>query len=279
MAMYQAPPASKGKYAFPLGIQMVLPDDYRRDSSFLKSMELLQEFNFSCVELNNADPLHLDPVILKAFLGQFGLSMTMFASGYAAKIHGLSLSDECLKDRLQTVQQCLKFIDFCSEMETGIILGLIQGPPVKDVAAARERFCLSLDELVPYAQKKNVRLVVEATNKGLTSIANTAAQTKDMVSAYPYSTVRILLDTYHMSLEENDMFDAITSHGGDFESIHYSDDNRFLPGLGRLNFKKITECLVSIGFIGPVVLEANIQHSFEIDLRASLNYLGPLLKQ
>lgn len=277
MAMYQNSSATKGKYIFPLGIQMVLPDDYRRDSSFLKSMELLQELGFSYIELNSADPLLLDPVILKAFLGHFGLSMTMFASGYAAKTHGLNLSDECLKSRLQTVQQCQRFIDFCSEMETGIILGLIQGPPAKDVTAARERFCLSLDELVPYAQKKNVRLVVEATNKGLTSIANTADQTKNLVITYPSSTVRILLDTFHMSLEEKDMADAIISHGGDFDSIHYSDDNRFFPGLGRLDFEKITECLVSIGFFGPVVLEANIQHSFEIDLRASLNYLRPIL--
>jgi sugar phosphate isomerase/epimerase len=44
-----------------------------------------------------------------------------------------------------------------------------------------------------------------------------------------------------------------------------------------LDFAKITEALKQAGFQGIVVLEANIRNSMEKDLRASMDYLGPIL--
>lgn len=264
-------------YKFPLGIQMVLPDNYSRDSTFAKSMELLQELRFSCIELNIANPKLVSPSALKDYLHRYDLTMTMFASGFSAKTYELSLSSTDIDQRLRSVDYCRHFIEFCAEMETGIILGLIQGAPVADVSTARDLFCRSLDDLVPIAQKKRVSILIEATNKTLTCVANSADQTKKLVAGYPSSTVRILLDTYHMAFEESDTYQAIVSHAGDFDSIHYSDDNRFYPGLGQLDFQKITESLASIDFYGPIVLEANIRNSFETDVRASVQYLRPIL--
>jgi len=267
----------KSTFPFPLGIQLVLPDNYLSEYDFLKTMDLLQELGFSCIELNIADPAVIDPTILKDFLRRFGLTMTMFASGVSARVNSLNLSDFSSKHRKRAVKLCKEYIDFCSEMETGIILGLIQGPPVANPQAGRERFCDSLDELVPFASERNVILLVEATNRTLTSIANTADQTKELISRYPVSIVRMLLDTFHMSLEENDLKKAIVSHSGDFDSIHYSDDNRYYPGLGKLDFKEITETLLQINFTGPIVLEANIRSSLDADLRISLGYLSSIL--
>lgn len=240
-------------------------------------MALLQELGFSCIELNIGNPSSVNPKTLKAFLSHYGLSMTMFASGYSAKINRLNLSDSNTQNRVHSVECCLQYIDFSAEMGSGIILGLIQGPPVLDSKPSRLNFRDSLETLVPYAERKGVRLLIEATNKSLTSIANSLTQTKQLIHGFPSTTVRILADTYHMHFEEQDMIGAMIEHIEDFDSIHYSDDNRFLPGLGSLDFGKITETLENSSFHGIIVLEANVKNSLEEDLRASMDYLGPIL--
>jgi len=48
-------------------------------------------------------------------------------------------------------------------------------------------------------------------------------------------------------------------------------------GIIIFDFQKITESLASIDFYGPIVLEANIRNSFETDVRASVQYLRPIL--
>jgi len=264
-------------YAFPLGMQLVLPPDYQYNSDYQSTLALLQELGFSCIELNIGDPQTVEPEALKAFLSRFGLTMTMFASGYSAITHRLNLSDANIENRHRSVESCLRFIDFAAAMGSGIILGLIQGPPVLDPEPYRQNFRLSLETLVPYAIHKGVRLLIEATNKTLTSIANSISQTTRLIHGFPSTTVRILADTYHMHFEEADMIGAMIEHIKNFDSIHYSDDNRFLPGLGSLDFAKITEALKQAGFQGMVVLEANIRNSMEKDLRASMDYLGPIL--
>ena len=264
-------------YAFPLGIQLILPQDYQYNNDFLSTLALLRELGFSCIELNIGDPRTVEPEALKAFLSRYGLTMTMFASGYSAKINRLNLSGSDAQNRLHSIDCCLRYIDFAAAMRSGIIFGLIQGPPVLDPEPFRLIFRESLETLVPYATQKGVRLLIEATNKSLTSIANSIAQTKQLIHGLPLTTVRILADTYHMHFEEDDMIGAMIEHIDYFDSIHYSDDNRFFPGLGNLDFAQITENLKNSGFKGFIVLEANIQKSLEEDLRASMDYLGPIL--
>ena len=70
-------------FAFPLAIQTVLPDEYRgRD--FRNRLSLLQKLGFSGVELNIVRPEAVDPADLKALLAEYGLRLTMFASGATA---------------------------------------------------------------------------------------------------------------------------------------------------------------------------------------------------
>ena len=205
--------------------------------------------------------------------------MTMFALGYSAKLYGLNLSDSDITNRYRSVEYCKQFIDFSAEMDTGIILGLIQGSPTQDKGPARSCFCASLDLLALYAQKKGVPLLVEATNNSLTSIANTAEGTQSLIAPYSDSahTIGMLLDTYHMAIEESDMIQVLSQHITDCISIHYSDNNRLFPGLGDLDFAEITACLKHARYQGLVVLEANIHTSLEKDLRTSLGYLSQIM--
>ena len=94
-------------YAFPLAIQTTLPDDCQGEQ-FRQQLELLQSHRFTSIELNIVRPEGVDPSMLSAYLKQFGLRMSMLATGATAKAEGLSLSHPDSDVRMASVQRCVE---------------------------------------------------------------------------------------------------------------------------------------------------------------------------
>jgi sugar phosphate isomerase/epimerase len=203
----------------------------------------------------------------------------MFASGLTAKTFGLSLSDRDEAVRTASVEKSRRMIDFVSpEPSCGIVIGFLKGPRVDDVELAEGQFRRSLDALVPYAAERGVMLVVEATNRYEAALANGLDHAAALVAGYPPETVKILPDTFHMNIEETDMVAALERHRGRYVSVHYSDNNRFFPGFGGIDFAAVTAYLDAAEFDGRIGLEATVKESFEADIRHSIRRLAPLLE-
>ncbi len=270
---------SDKKYLFPLSIQLTLPDDYHAYGEFKEQLALLQEFGFSGVELNIADPVTVECEDMVEFLRGYGLRMTMFASGLSAKTFGLSLSHEDREIRKKTVEKSREFIDFAQNMDVGIIVGFLQGGVAADIDGSRERFRDTLAEIAPYAQEKKVPFIIETVNRYISSVTNTLENTYRLIEEYKGAYIRILPDTFHMNIEEADMYEALKKYAPYYDSIHYSDNNRLSPGLGAIDFEKLTRFLVDIGYKGGIAIEAEIKESFAEDLKASMAYLTPMLQR
>jgi len=269
---------SEDQYPFPLAIQTVLPEDYR-ETSFRAKLELLQQLGFSGIELNMVRPEQVDPLDLKALLADYGLRMTMFASGATANAEGLSLSHEDESIRAASIQRCIEFVDIAAEYDAGVIVGFLKGSAGAGKARARALFRDSLGQLEPHVRKRRVPLLVEATNHYESSVANTLEEAAGFFKGFENPYLRILPDTYHMNIEESSMFGALVKYGDLYKSVHLSDNNRFFPGLGAIDFSGILRFLKEAGYSGGVGIEGNIRDSFEEDLRASMSLLKPMLLQ
>jgi len=264
------------KYGFPLAIQTTLPQDHG-DPSFLQKLELLRQFGFSGVELNIVQPEQVDPVALRDLLGEFGLKMTMFATGGTAKAEGLSLSSLDEGVRQASVQRCMEFVDFAHELGAGVIVGYLKGGVSAEPERARVCFVDSLGEIEPHVRATEVPLLIEATNRYESAVANTLADTANLIRGFDNPYLRVLPDTFHMNIEERSLFGALIAQRRLYDSVHISDNNRFFPGLGGLDFRSILRFLWDSGFEGGVAIEGNVRDRFEQDLRASMQLLGPVL--
>lgn len=269
---------NSSKYRFPIAIQTVLPGDYRKDDQFQQNMRMLQDLGFSGVELNMAHPDQFDLEDVSRFLDDFNLSLTMFASGLTAKTYGLSLSSSDRGIRQGAVKKCQEIIDFVAGTDAGIILGFFKGGPVPDIQEARARFRESIEQLSPHAQEKKVRLIVEATNRYESSVANSLEDTVELIEDLQDPFLRILPDTFHMNIEEADEFAALEKYVAYYDSFHISDNNRFFPGFGAIKFEEHIEFLKTHNYKGGLAIEGNIKTSFIEDVKASMNYLAPLLR-
>ena len=68
-------------------------------------------------------------------------------------------------------------------------------------------------------------------------------------------SVMIMLDTFHMNIEEDNMANAIRLAGNKLGHFHVGENNRRVPGKGSLPWADIGTALREINYTGAVVME------------------------
>lgn len=263
------------RFRHPLSLQTVLPDDYESNGDFGSLLELLRELGFWGVELNVGDPADHPFEAVRRFLGRHGLRLSMLATGLAARRLGLSLSHPDEGERRRAVDKCKEMIGWVGDSGTGVIVGLLKGGPSPDPDAARRRFAASLESILPAAAARRVPVLVEATNRYETAVANTLEEAASLVEGHDARWAQILPDTFHMNIEETDAPAALRAHRGRIASLHLSDNNRRFPGFGAIDFGRIASALDEIGFRGRLAIEGNAPGDLRGDLRATIHHLTP----
>ena len=81
-------------------------------------------------------------------------------------------------------------------------------------------------------------------------MVNTVAQAAELIAATGSPGVRMLADTYHMNIEEDDPCAALRAAGDLLGAVHLSDSNRHQPGTGHVPFGAIVATLREVGFDG-----------------------------
>jgi sugar phosphate isomerase/epimerase len=272
-------PSGRLSYRFPLSFQTVLPNDYGTSAAFQSLLETLRELSFWGVELNMSDPRSFEPEAVRSFLkGKFDLELSMLATGLTAKQAGLSLSHPSESVRQQSVEKCRQIVDWVAGSEAGVIVGFLKGGVAQDGEEARKRFARSLAEILPRAEERSVAVLIEATNRYESSVANTLEEAAGFLRDYSTRYAQILPDTFHMNIEEADMLESLRRHRDRFSSFHLSDNNRLFPGFGAIDFTRIIRLLRDIDYRGRLAIEGNVKKDVESDLRASITRLAPLLE-
>jgi D-psicose/D-tagatose/L-ribulose 3-epimerase len=225
-----------------------------------------------------AAPERVKVADVQNFLGEFDLRFTLFASGLTAKTEHLSLSSAEGRVRRKSVAKCRELIDFAAGSGVGIILGFFKGGTAPDRGWAQAYFRESLTLINQEVQEKQVPILVEATNRYESAVANTLAEAVELIRDFQNPFFRILPDTFHANIEEADSFGALTEYAAHYDSIHLSDNNRYFPGLGALKFAELIQFLKTRNYTGGLAIEGNLKISFAADVTASMDYLAPLLK-
>jgi sugar phosphate isomerase/epimerase len=131
--------------------------------------------------------------------------------------------------------------------------------PPRTFEQDREVLLEGLAELGAHASDAGVVLLLEPLNRYEDHMINTVAQAADLIAACGSDGVRILADTYHMNIEEDDSCAALRSVAGVLGAVHLSDSNRHQPGTGHVPFEAIVATLRDIGFDGPVSVECRLR--------------------
>ena len=126
-------------------------------------------------------------------------------------------------------------------------------PANKPARAARSAETLArLDGVLRDA---GVTLGIEALNRFESDLTSTAAETCAIARACGSNHIGVLLDSFHMNIEEKDPPAALRAAGDTLVHYHVSDNDRGRPGSGRYDFPADAKALADIGYDRWVVAE------------------------
>ncbi|MGE5141617.1 MAG: sugar phosphate isomerase/epimerase family protein [Rudaea sp.] len=114
----------------------------------------------------------------------------------------------------------------------------------------------NLSELARYAGEHGVVLCLEPLNRFETSFINLASQAIEVVDRVNHPSCQMMLDTFHMNIEECSLGDAIRAVGPRLRHVHSCENDRGAPGSGHVPWADVAQGLKDIHYDGPVVIES-----------------------
>lgn len=125
-----------------------------------------------------------------------------------------------------------------------------------DKKGAWERSIACLKELAKTAEELDIEIALEVLNRNETYILTDCAEALEYINEIGSSHINLLLDTYHMNIEEDNMYDAIRKADTHLAHLHVGENNRKLPGMNNsINWKEIGQALRDINYQKAVVME------------------------
>lgn len=124
-----------------------------------------------------------------------------------------------------------------------------------DKEAIWERGVKSVKQMGEFADSVGIDICLEVVNRFETLVLNTAAEGVKFCEEVGKKRVKLLMDTFHMNIEEDNICDAFRTAAPYLGHIHVGEANRKLPGMGSLPWRQIGATLHEIGFDGNVVME------------------------
>ena len=113
-----------------------------------------------------------------------------------------------------------------------------------------------LKQLADYAEDKGAVLGIEPLNRFETSLINIVPQAIEVIDRVDSPGCKIMLDSFHMNIEEKSLGDAIRQTGDRLVHFHACENDRGAPGSGNVTWDEIAQALRDINYDGPVVIES-----------------------
>ncbi len=123
-------------------------------------------------------------------------------------------------------------------------------------AADTDLLVRQLRTLSAYAGDHGVVLCVEPLNRFETSFINLHGQALEVIERVDHPSCQILLDTFHMNIEEKNLGDAIRAVGTHLRHVHACENDRGTPGTGNIPWGDVAQGLKDSGYDGPIVIES-----------------------
>jgi len=221
------------------------------------------EIGYSGLELSIRDTEDINWHDFNKALQDNNLELVTLATGLVRKIDNISLMDGDKEKRQTAVMRINKMINHLGAYDSSsknILIGYVKGELTADSKENKERIKRvtgSLEEVLDVAEQKKVKILIEIINHNETNFITDIADGARFVSGFKSGYLKLLIDTYHMDIDERNPSEAIKSASQYIGYVHISDSNRKFPGNGSIDFKPLLAALKDTGYKGYLMLECN----------------------
>lgn len=223
----------------------------------------MRELGYDFVELLVPEPGELDLADTRKALEDAGLGVVL-----AARVNlERNLSSEDQTGYRNGVDYLKYAADTAAALGATIVGGPLTGNPLvfpgrapkpveESERHARKARCVAgLRDAGDHAEKLGVTLAVEPLNRFESDVLCTTQQAMELLDAVSHPAVKMMLDTFHMHMEEADIAEAILLAGDRLVHFQANENHRGFPGTGSTDWVSVFRALHQVGYKGPVSLE------------------------
>jgi D-psicose/D-tagatose/L-ribulose 3-epimerase len=226
---------------------------------FANYVPKVKAMGFDMIEVGIEDTRALDYAKAADILHEHGLGVSLAAA--MGPDRDLIIDDLSIqKNAVAYIKHC---IDACQTIGATNLIGPIYaavGRTWQQTPTEREKdiqiLVKHLKEVSTYASDKGVVLCLEPLNRFETSFLNTVEQMNEVIDQVDHPACKVLLDTFHMNIEEKSLGDAIRLGDKRIAHIHACENDRGAPGSGHVPWNDVAQALNDIDYDGPVVIES-----------------------
>ena len=164
-------------------------------------------------------------------------------------------------------EAAVAYLHTCVDIAAEVGSPLVSGPMYATTGTTRmlsdedrraqwERAVESLQAVAAYAAGRGIGLAIEPLNRFETDLVNTTEQGVRLCRDIGADNVGLLLDTFHMNIEEKDIGAAIREAGAYVRHFHACENDRGTPGTGHVDWDGVFAALEDIGYGGHLVIES-----------------------
>lgn len=219
----------------------------------------IKDMGFDVVEIPVEDPEIIDGKKVKEGLEEHRLEAVV--CGAFGPGRDLTHEDRAVH------RQCFNYLDDLMDFCTLWNAGFVAGPMYSAVGKARmvssdqrkkewERAVINLRKVAEMAENKGLELAIEPLNRFESDLINTTADAARLVRDIDHPAAKIMVDGFHMSIEEKNLEEAIRQAGDKLIHVQTSENYRGTPGSGQTNWKSFRRGLEAIDYKGVVSIES-----------------------
>jgi len=219
----------------------------------------IKALGYDAVEIPVEYPDRIDAKLVMEALDEHGLEAIV--CGAFGPTRDLTHTDPSVHEN------CFKYIDQCFELSNAWGAKFVAGPMYSAVGKARmlslqerkvewDRAVVNLGKVCASAQQYGQMIALEPLNRFESDLINTAEDVARLVKDINHPAARIMLDGFHMSIEERDLSQAILTAGDNLIHVQVSENHRGTPGTGQTQWASFKTGLQQINYRGVVSIES-----------------------
>ena len=205
-------------------------------------------------------PYAMPAPALQRLLYSRGLRLVGLRTGAIVRERGLTLSASTPGLRACAVSALIEVIHYGARFgHPKVLVGLLQGrlEPGITLEQALDWVAEGLSRAAREAADLGIEIDLEPINRHELGYQRTVAEVLALIRRVAAPNLRLLVDTYHMHLEEKDVAGALALAGPHLGHVHLADSNRRAPGMGELDFGVLLRAIAETNYCETMTVECD----------------------
>lgn len=229
------------------------------DNTTISLFPKIRAMGYDVVEIPVEDPRLIDGKLVRAALKENGLKAVV--CGVFGPTKDLTSDDVALH------RNCFDYVRQCFELCNIWDSSFLAGPMYSTVGKARmvsqeqrkiewDRAVTNIGKVSKMAEEQDLFIALEPLNRFESDLINTAEDVMRLITDVNHGSAKVLLDGFHMAIEEPNIEKAILAVGDKLIHVQVSENYRGTPGTGQTPWNDFKSGLEKIGYKGVISIES-----------------------